>query len=147
MIDLGEIFPVVAAPHHVDNVKAVSEVEGTKIQQALIGTCTNGRLEDLRQAAAVLRGKKLPKYMQMQIIPASKEIYMQAMKEGLIGIFIEAGANVLSSSCGPCLGTGQGFRPTASMSFPLLTVISKEEWEITWPVYISPLLPPLPGRH
>jgi 3-isopropylmalate/(R)-2-methylmalate dehydratase large subunit len=107
-IDLGELFPVVAAPHHVDNVKAVSEVEGTKIQQALIGTCTNGRLEDLRQAAAVLRGKKLPKYMQMQIIPASKEIYMQAMNEGLIGIFIEAGANVLSSSCGPCLGTGQG---------------------------------------
>jgi homoaconitate hydratase family protein/3-isopropylmalate dehydratase small subunit len=107
-IDLGKIFPVVAAPHHVDNVKAVSEVEGTKIQQALIGTCTNGRLEDMRQAAAVLRGKKLPKYMQMQIIPASKEIYMQAMKEGLIGIFIEAGANVLSSSCGPCLGTGQG---------------------------------------
>jgi 3-isopropylmalate/(R)-2-methylmalate dehydratase large subunit len=108
VIDLGEIFPVVAAPHHVDNVKSVSEVEGTKIQQALIGTCTNGRLEDLRQAAAVLRGNKLPKYMQMQIIPASKEIYMQAMKEGLIGTFIEAGANVLSSSCGPCLGTGQG---------------------------------------
>ena len=107
-IDLGELFPVVAAPHHVDNVKAVSEVEGTKIQQALIGTCTNGRIEDLRQAAVVLRGKKLPKYMQMQIIPASKEIYMQAMNEGLIGIFIEAGANVLSSSCGPCLGTGQG---------------------------------------
>jgi 3-isopropylmalate dehydratase small subunit len=89
-------------------VKAVSEVQGTKIQQALIGTCTNGRLDDLREAAAVLKGKKLPKYMQMQIIPASKKIYMQAMKEGLIGIFIESGANVLSSSCGPCLGTGQG---------------------------------------
>ncbi len=107
-IDLNAIFPVVAAPHHVDNVKSVSETEGTKIQQALIGTCTNGRLDDLREAAAVLNGKKLPKYMQMQIIPASKEIYLQAMKEGLIKIFIEAGANVLSSSCGPCLGTGQG---------------------------------------
>jgi homoaconitate hydratase family protein/3-isopropylmalate dehydratase small subunit len=107
-IDLNEIFPVVSAPHNVDNVKAVSEVQGTKIQQALIGTCTNGRLDDLREAAAVLKGKKLPKYMQMQIIPASKKIYMQAMKEGLIGIFIESGANVLSSSCGPCLGTGQG---------------------------------------
>jgi homoaconitate hydratase family protein/3-isopropylmalate dehydratase small subunit len=107
-IELSDIFPVVAAPHNVDNVKAVSEVQGTKIQQALIGTCTNGRLDDLREAAAVLKGKKLPKYMQMQIIPASKKIYMQAMKEGLIGIFIEAGANVLSSSCGPCLGTGQG---------------------------------------
>ena len=108
VIDLDDIFPVVAAPHHVDNVKAVSEVQGTKIQQALVGTCTNGRLDDLREAASVLKGKKLPKYMQMQIIPASKEIYLQAMKEGLIRIFIEAGANVLSSSCGPCLGTGQG---------------------------------------
>jgi 3-isopropylmalate/(R)-2-methylmalate dehydratase large subunit len=107
-INLNEVFPVVAAPHHVDNVKAVSEVQGTKIQQALVGTCTNGRIEDLREAAAVLKGKKLPKYMQMQIIPASKEIYLQAMKEGLIETFMEAGANVLSSSCGPCLGTGQG---------------------------------------
>ena len=107
-IDLKEIFPVVAAPHHVDNVKAVSEVQGTKIQQALVGTCTNGRIEDLREAAAILKGNKLPKYMQMQIIPASKEIYLQAMKEGLLEIFFEAGANVLSSSCGPCLGTGQG---------------------------------------
>jgi 3-isopropylmalate dehydratase small subunit len=116
VINLDEIFPVVAAPHHVDNVKAVSEVQGTRIQQALVGTCTNGRIEDLREAAAVLKGKKLPKYMQMQIIPASKEIYMQAMKEGLIEIFFEVGANVLSSSCGPCLGTGQGI-PTANRNF------------------------------
>ncbi|MCX6268546.1 MAG: aconitase/3-isopropylmalate dehydratase large subunit family protein [Bacteroidetes bacterium] len=107
-IDLSEVFPVVAAPHHVDNVKAVSEVQGTKIHQALIGTCTNGRLQDLREAAAVLRGQKVPKYMQLQIIPASKDIFMQAMKEGLIEIFMESGANVLSASCGPCLGTGQG---------------------------------------
>jgi 3-isopropylmalate dehydratase small subunit len=107
-INLNEIFPVVAAPHHVDNVKAVSEVQGTKIQQALVGTCTNGRIEDLREAAAVLKGKKLPKYMQLQIIPASKEIFLQAMKEGLIEIFMAAGANVLGASCGPCLGTGQG---------------------------------------
>ena len=107
-IDLNTIFPVVAAPHHVDNVKAVSEVQGTKTQQALIGTCTNGRIEDLREAASVLKGKKLPKYMQMQIIPASKEIFKQAMKEGLIELFMDAGVNVLSSSCGPCLGTGQG---------------------------------------
>ncbi len=107
-IHLNDLFPVVAAPHHVDNVKAVSEVAGIKIQQALIGTCTNGRIEDLREAALMLKGKKTPKYMQLQIIPASKQIYMQAMKEGLIEIFMEAGANVLSSSCGPCLGTGQG---------------------------------------
>lgn len=107
-IELDRLFPVVAAPHHVDNVKAVSQVQGTKIQQALIGTCTNGRLQDLREAAIILQGKKIPKFMQLQIIPASKEIFMQAMQEGLIEIFMSAGANVLSSSCGPCLGTGQG---------------------------------------
>lgn len=107
-ISLDELFPVVAAPHHVDNVKAVAEVQGTKIHEALIGTCTNGRFEDLREAATVLRGKKVAKYMQLLIIPASREIYKQAMKEGLIDIFLDAGGNVLSSSCGPCLGTGQG---------------------------------------
>jgi homoaconitate hydratase family protein/3-isopropylmalate dehydratase small subunit len=107
-IVLDDIFPVVAAPHHVDNVKAVSEVLGTRIHEALIGTCTNGRLEDLREAAEVLKGKKIPKFMQLLIIPASKEIYKQALKEGLIDIFLDAGGNVLASSCGPCLGTGQG---------------------------------------
>ncbi len=107
-INLDEVFPVVAAPHHVDNVKAVSEVQGTKLHQALVGTCTNGRLEDLREAAAVLKGKKIPPGFQFLVIPASREIYLQAMEEGLIRIFIESGANVLSSSCGPCLGTGQG---------------------------------------
>ncbi|MBP6977196.1 MAG: 3-isopropylmalate dehydratase large subunit [Lentimicrobiaceae bacterium] len=107
-IDLDELFPVVAAPHHVDNVKAVSEVRGTKLHQALVGTCTNGRLEDLREAAQVLKGKKIPTGFQFLVIPASREIYLQAMEEGLIRTFIESGANVLSSSCGPCLGTGQG---------------------------------------
>ncbi len=107
-INLNELFPVVAAPHHVDNVKALSEVEGTSIQQALVGTCTNGRIEDLREAAKVLKGKTLPQDMIMLVIPASREIYMQAMKEGLIEIFMDAGADVLASSCGPCLGTGQG---------------------------------------
>lgn len=107
-INLNDLFPVVAAPHHVDNVKALSEVEGTPIHQALVGTCTNGRLEDLLEAASVLKGKKLPAGFQMLIIPASKEIYKQAMQEGLIETFMDAGASVLSTSCGPCLGTGQG---------------------------------------
>lgn len=107
-IELSEVFPVIAAPHQVDNVKAVAEVRGTKLHEALIGTCTNGRIEDLREAAAVLKGKKLPKDFQMVVIPASQKIYLQAMREGLIEIFLEAGANVLSASCGPCLGTGQG---------------------------------------
>ncbi|MCX6233633.1 MAG: aconitase/3-isopropylmalate dehydratase large subunit family protein [Bacteroidetes bacterium] len=107
-INLGDVYPVVAAPHHVDNVKAVSEVRGTKIHEALIGTCTNGRIEDLREAARMLNGRKVPAGLQFLIIPASKEIYLQAMEEGLIKKFIKAGANVLSASCGPCLGTGQG---------------------------------------
>ncbi len=107
-INLSELFPVVAAPHHVDNVKAVAEVAGTKLNEALVGTCTNGRLEDLQEAAAVLKGRKLPEDFQMVIVPASQKIYLQAMKEGLIEIFLEAGANVLAASCGPCLGTGQG---------------------------------------
>lgn len=107
-IDLNELFPLVAAPHHVDNVKALSEVKGTVIHQALIGTCTNGRLEDLRQAATILNGQKVSKEVQLLIIPASQKIFLEAMEEGLIKIFIQAGANVLAPSCGPCLGTGQG---------------------------------------
>ena len=107
-INLEELFPVVAAPHHVDNVKALAEVAGTPLQQGFIGTCTNGRIEDLRQAAEVLKGNKVAAGFQLLVTPASQKIYLQAMKESLIEIFIEAGANVLSSSCGPCLGTGQG---------------------------------------
>lgn len=107
-INLSDVFPLVAAPHHVDNVKAISELAGTKLHEALVGTCTNGRLEDLRIVAEIFEGKKLPEGFQMVIVPASQKIYRQAMKEGLIEILMEAGANVLASSCGPCLGTGQG---------------------------------------
>ena len=107
-IKLDELFPLVAAPHHVDNVKALSEVQGTELHEALIGTCTNGRLEDLRIAAEILKGKKVKEGFQLLVAPASVEIYKQAMKEGLIEIFIDAGGSVLSPSCGPCLGTGQG---------------------------------------
>ena len=108
VINLDELFPVVAAPHHVDNVKALSEVQGTPLNEGLIGTCTNGRLEDLRIAAEVLKGKTVKEGFQLLVAPASVEIYKQAMKEGLIEIFIDAGGSVLSPSCGPCLGTGQG---------------------------------------
>jgi len=107
-IDLSEIFPLVAAPHQVDNVKAVAEVKGTKLQEAMIGTCTNGRFEDLKIAAEVMKGKKIPEDFQMVIVPASKKVYMKALHEGVIETLMEAGANVLSASCGPCLGTGQG---------------------------------------
>ncbi|PLX10348.1 MAG: aconitate hydratase [Marinilabiliales bacterium] len=107
-INLSELFPLVAAPHHVDNVKAVSEVEGIELDEALVGTCTNGRLEDLRIVAEILKGKQIPEGFQMVIVPASQKIYRRAMAEGLIEIFMDAGANVLAASCGPCLGTGQG---------------------------------------
>ncbi len=107
-INLNELFPVVAAPHHVDNVKALSEVEGTSVHEGLIGTCTNGRIEDLREGAEVLKGKTVADGFQLLITPASLKIYQQAIKEGLVEIFLEAGANILSPSCGPCLGTGQG---------------------------------------
>lgn len=107
-IDLNEIFPVVAAPHTVENIKAVSEVEGTPVHEAVIGTCTNGRLDDLRKAAEILDGKKVAPGVQLLVIPASKEIYMQAIEEGIVMKLMKAGATILASSCGPCLGTGQG---------------------------------------
>jgi len=107
-IDLGEIYPLVAAPHHVDNVKAVSEVQGTKVHQGVIGTCTNGRLEDIKIAADILDGKQIAEGFQLLVIPASQNIYLQMIEDGLITKLLNAGATVLSSSCGPCLGTGQG---------------------------------------
>ena len=107
-INLNELFPVVAAPHHVDNVKSLSAVEGTPLNEGLVGTCTNGRIEDLREAAAALKGKEVAPGFQLLITPASRIIYQQAIDEGLVEIFLKAGANILSPSCGPCLGTGQG---------------------------------------
>jgi homoaconitate hydratase family protein/3-isopropylmalate dehydratase small subunit len=124
-IDLGEIFPVVAAPHNVDNIKSVSEVEGTAVHEGLIGTCTNGRIEDMRIASEILKGKTIKDGFQLNIIPASRKIFLQAIEEGMISAFIEAGANVLTPSCGPCLGTGQGIPAnghtvisTANRNFP-----------------------------
>lgn len=107
-IDLDKIVPVVAAPHHVDNIKSVAEVAGTVVHEGLIGTCTNGRIEDLRIAAGILKGKTIKEGFQLNVIPASQKIFLQAIEEGLITALIEAGANILTPSCGPCLGTGQG---------------------------------------
>jgi len=107
-IDPGALFPVVSCPHQVDHVRAVEEVEGMPVGEALIGTCTNGRLSDLRTAAAILEGNKVAEGVQLLVIPASRMVYLQAIREGIIEKLAEAGANILSSSCGPCLGTGQG---------------------------------------
>jgi 3-isopropylmalate dehydratase small subunit len=107
-INLSDVFPVVAAPHNVDNIKSVGDVAGTVVHEGLIGTCTNGRIEDLRIAASVLKDKMVKQGFQLNVIPASREIYLKAIEEGLITDLVKAGANVLTPSCGPCLGTGQG---------------------------------------
>jgi 3-isopropylmalate/(R)-2-methylmalate dehydratase large subunit len=107
-IDLNQIVPVVAAPHNVDNVKTVSETAGIEVHEGLIGTCTNGRIEDLRIAAEILKDKKIKKGFQLNVIPASDKIFLQAISEGLITTLIESGASILTPSCGPCLGTGLG---------------------------------------
>jgi 3-isopropylmalate/(R)-2-methylmalate dehydratase large subunit len=107
-ISLDDVFPVVAAPHNVDNIKSVAEVAGTIVHEGLIGTCTNGRIEDLRIAGGILKGKKIAGGFQLNVIPASREIFLQAIEEGIISTLIKSGANVLTPSCGPCLGTGQG---------------------------------------
>jgi 3-isopropylmalate/(R)-2-methylmalate dehydratase large subunit len=124
-INLNDVFPVVAAPHNVDNIKSVSEASGTIVHEGLLGTCTNGRIEDLRIAAGILKGKSVKPGFQLHIIPASAKIYLQAIEEGLISTFINAGGNVLTPSCGPCLGTGQGIPAnghtvisTANRNFP-----------------------------
>lgn len=124
-INLKDIFPVVAAPHNVDNVKSVAEVAGTIVHEGLIGTCTNGRIEDLRIAAGILKGKTVKDGFQLNIIPASRKIYLQAIEEGIISTFLKADANVLTPSCGPCLGTGLGIPAnghvvisTANRNFP-----------------------------
>lgn len=107
-INLNEIVPVCSAPHNVDNVKSVAELSGIIVHEGIIGTCTNGRIEDLRITADILRGKNIREGFQLSIIPASREIFLQAIEEGLVSIFLKAGANVLTPSCGPCLGTGLG---------------------------------------
>jgi 3-isopropylmalate/(R)-2-methylmalate dehydratase large subunit len=106
--DVSKLEPQVAKPHRVDNVSPVSEVLGTPIQQAVIGTCTNGRLEDLRIAADILKGKRVHKDVRFIVAPASKTIYLDAMKEGIIQVLVEAGAAVVTPGCGPCVGTHNG---------------------------------------
>jgi 3-isopropylmalate/(R)-2-methylmalate dehydratase large subunit len=102
--DVTGLEPQVACPSSVDNVKPVSELSNTPIEQAFIGSCTNGRIEDLRLAAQILKGKTVKDGVRALVIPASQEVYLQAVKEGLIEIFTDAGAIVCGSACGPCLG-------------------------------------------
>jgi 3-isopropylmalate/(R)-2-methylmalate dehydratase large subunit len=107
-VDITALEPQVAVPHSVDNVKPVSEVEDVNVDQAFIGSCTNGRLEDLRAAAQILKGKKIAKRIRLIVIPASQEIYLNAINEGLVKTFMDAGATVGNPNCGPCLGGHMG---------------------------------------
>ena len=108
VIDLDKLEPTVAMPHLPENTKVVSEVAGLPINQVVIGSCTNGRISDLRAAAAVLKGKKVVGGVRCIVIPATQEIVLQAMQEGLIQTFIEAGCAVSTPTCGPCLGGHMG---------------------------------------
>lgn len=103
-IDVNDLEPQIACPHNVDNVKPISEVEGTHIDQVFLGSCTNGRLEDIRTAAKIVKNHQISDKVRMLVIPASREIYLQAMDEGLLKIFAESGALVCNPCCGPCLG-------------------------------------------
>ena len=108
ILHLEQLEPQVACPHSVDNVRPVSEVEGIKIHQALIGTCTNGRVEDLEIAARILKGRQVHPEVRVLVIPASRQELIKALKKDLIDIFVEAGCLVLNPGCGPCLGAHQG---------------------------------------
>jgi len=106
--DLAALEPQIACPHTVDNVKPVREVEGKPFHQALIGTCTNGRLEDLDVAARILKGKKIHPRVRVLVLPASREVYVEAMRKGLLETLSEAGCVILNPGCGPCLGAHEG---------------------------------------
>ena len=117
-IDLSALRPTVSFPHLPSNTKSVDEAAGKPIQQVVIGSCTNGRLKDLREAAAILKGRKVADGVRCIVIPATQQIYLDAMAEGLVADFIQAGAVVSTPTCGPCLGGHMG-------------VLSDNEWAIS----------------
>jgi 3-isopropylmalate/(R)-2-methylmalate dehydratase large subunit len=106
--DVATLEPQVACPPSPAHVKGVRELDGISIDQAVIGSCTNGRLDDLRLAAEIIRGKKVAPYVRLIVIPATQEIYLQSLREGLLEVFVEAGGAVSTPTCGPCLGGHMG---------------------------------------
>ena len=107
-IDVSRLTPQVACPHTVDNVRPVAQVAGRRVQQIVIGSCTNGRLDDLKVAASILKGRKVAPQTRMLVFPASGRIYRQALARGYVGALMQAGAVVMNSGCGPCLGIHEG---------------------------------------
>jgi len=107
-IDLNTLTPQIACPHYVDNVRPLSEIQGLKMDQAFLGSCTNGRIEDLREGAQLLEGKKIAPGMRFLVTPASVRVYKQALEENLISIFLDAGAIINHPGCSTCWGAHQG---------------------------------------
>ncbi|MGC8816959.1 MAG: 3-isopropylmalate dehydratase large subunit [Candidatus Hadarchaeum sp.] len=123
-ISAEELEPLVACPSSVDNVRPIGEVEGIKVNQVFLGSCTNGRLEDLQEAARILRGRRVKEGVRMLVIPASREVYLEAMKTGLLQILAEAGCSIYGPGCGPCpgghlgvLGRGEVCASTSNRNF------------------------------
>jgi len=106
--DVGNLSPQVAKPHQVDNVVPVEDIEGVEIDQAVLGSCTNGRLEDLEAVEAVLRGRKVSKSIRFIVVPASREVYIEAMSKGILASLSLSGGIIVNPGCGPCLGAHQG---------------------------------------
>jgi 3-isopropylmalate/(R)-2-methylmalate dehydratase large subunit len=106
--DVTRVSPQIACPHSVDNVKPIEQVKGKRIDQVVLGSCTNGRLDDLEIAARILKGKKIHPEVRMLVLPCSKDIFLEAMRKGIIKIFLKANCVVLNPGCGPCLGAHQG---------------------------------------
>ena len=107
-VNASGLDPQLACPHTVDNVKSIQEVAGRQVNQIVIGSCTNGRLDDIQIAARILEGKKVARNVRMLVFPASGRIYRQALKDGSLSTLMDAGAVVMNSGCGPCLGVHQG---------------------------------------
>ncbi len=107
-IDLSALEPTVSFPHLPENTKTIAEAGDIRIDQAVIGSCTNGRIQDMRDAAEILKGRKVAEHVRCIVIPATQEVYLQSLREGLLEIFIEAGAVVSTPTCGPCLGGYMG---------------------------------------
>lgn len=115
-INLSEIEPTVAAPHTMDNIHNARDLENVKIDHVFVGSCTNGRLEDLRVAATVLQGRKIADGVRMIVVPASQKIYLNALRQGYIETLIQAGAMVESSSCASCMGLHTGVLPSGEVA-------------------------------
>ncbi|HBR33452.1 MAG TPA: 3-isopropylmalate dehydratase large subunit, partial [Firmicutes bacterium] len=108
VFEINDLSPQLAVPHSVDNVRPIETVQPVKINQGFIGTCTGGRVEDIAAAAEILKGKKIPQYVRLVVIPASKEVMRECMDKGYIQALIDAGATISTPGCGPCLGAHEG---------------------------------------